>query len=95
MVDVYLAIAISIVLFSVLMFYIAFRFIKDYLDNFLKLRWAYVETSLYQNIETGDVIVYKNEDMILIETGKHKGQYVKAQKEIKVYYYDKIIEEEA
>jgi hypothetical protein len=94
MVDIYLAIALFIIALSVLIFYITFRFVKDYLDNYFKSKWTYVETGIYQNTETGDVIACKNDDMILVETGKHKGQYIKAQKEIKVYYYDKIIEEE-
>jgi hypothetical protein len=93
MVDVYLSIAISIILFSLIAIFIIFRFIKNYLDNYFLKKWVYIETKLYQNIETGDVIIQKPEDMILIEHGDHKGQYIKATKENKLNYYDLIIEE--
>lgn len=57
-------------------------------------KWVFFETGMYQNEETGDVIVVPDEEMKLVEHGQNKGKYVKVKEEGQVYFYDKIIEEE-
>lgn len=93
MVDIYLSLALVIILVALIGFYIVFRFIKEYLNNYFLGRYIYIETAMFQNIKTGDVIIMKIDDMQLLDLGKNKGFYVKKQTEYEVQYYDLIIEE--
>jgi len=81
-------------LFMSIIFYHIFMLAKERIDHALLSRWAFLQTSMYQNEETGDVIVVTDEEMKLIKSGQHKGQYVKVKEEGKVYFYDKIIEKD-
>lgn len=71
-----------------------FMLLKARIERQLLNRWIFFETGMYQNEETGDIIVVPEEEMKLVEHGQHKGQYVKVKEEGQVYFYDKIIEEE-
>ena len=93
MVDIYLAIAIVIVLASVLVFYISFRFIKQRLTEKFKNEWSYIETEIYQNIVTEDVVVVSPGEMELVTEGQYKGYYKRKPPQKLINYYDKIEED--
>lgn len=85
-------IALTVALFISSLLFHAFMLLKERIQSHLLNRWVYFETGMYQNEETGDVIVVPEEDMKLVEHGQHKGQYVKVKEEGRVYFYDKITE---
>lgn len=93
MVDIYLSLALVIILVALIGFYIVFRFIKEFLNNYFLGRYIYIETAMFQNIKTGDVIIMKIGDMQLLDLGKNKGLYIRKETEYEVQYYDLIIEE--
>jgi hypothetical protein len=93
MVDIYLSLALVIILVSLIGFYILLRFAKEYLDSYFLGRYIYIETAIFQNTKTGDVIIMKMEDMILVESGENKGLYIKKEKTYEAQYYDLIVEE--
>lgn len=89
---VYISIAIAIGLLASTLIFNLFLFLKGLVEKYFFDRWVFFETGLYQNIETGDVIVAQNSEMQEVEEGLHKGQYVKVDNEYGVYFYDKINE---
>lgn len=88
------ALFITIGLFLSALSYHFFMLLVERIKERSLNRWVFFETGMYQNEETGDVIVVPKEEMKLVEHGQHKGQYVKVKEEGQVYFYDKIIEEE-
>lgn len=85
--DLYLALGIAIVLFSSVGAYALFRRAKEFFDG-----WTFIETDIYQNRSTHDIVVVAPESMIYDEAKK---AYVRKENHAKrIYLYDKIKEEE-
>jgi len=89
----YILLVITIGLIVSTLIFGIFIYLKHAIGNYFFGRWVYFETGIYQNIETGDVIIVQNDQMKLVEHGLHKGQYVKIDNDYGVYFYDKINEE--
>lgn len=91
---VYVSIAVAIGLFASTIIYHVFMILKYTIERYFFRRWIFFETGMYQNEETGDVIVVPEDQMKQVEHGLHKGQYVKVNEEGIVYFYDKINEDD-
>ena len=83
MIDIFLAIAIVIILFGVFGVYVAFKHFQDWWDN----RYVYIEPEYYQNSRTLDVIVMPPDSMVKTDIG----YYIRKEPlSGRVQFYDKI-----
>jgi hypothetical protein len=87
MIDIFLAVAIVIILFGVYGAYVAFRHFQDWWQQ----RYVYIEPEYYQNVRTMDIIPMPPDSMVKTETG----YYIRKEPlSGRVQFYDKIEVEE-
>lgn len=83
MIDIFLAVAIVIILFGVFGVYVAFKHFQDWWQQ----RYVYIEHEYYQNSRTLDIIVMPPDSMVKTDIG----YYIRKEPlSGRVQFYDKV-----